>query len=124
MAGRQKYDQSIAKTMARHAFERREPQYWGNVEEQSDFRQNPEASAPTWSLVATPISKGEAAIGVFNAISAERDAFDEVEQKSMLALAGMIAVAVGVWQQGGWGGASAATTGVPASFGKSKSEKG
>jgi len=72
MVGRQKYHQPIARTMARHAYERRESQYWGDVEAQTDFRQNPEASAPTRSLASIPILNGDHVLGVFNAVSAER----------------------------------------------------
>ena len=93
--------------MARHAYERKEPQYWGDVEAQTDFRQNPEASAPTRSLASIPILSGDRVLGVFNAVSAERDAFDDTEQKFLLSLAGIIAVAVSVWSEGEWRGRAA-----------------
>lgn len=100
MVGKLKYNERIADTLARHAFERGEPQDWSDTEAQTDFRQNPEASAPTRSLVSIPIAEGDAVLGVFNAVSAERDAFDDAEKKFLASLAGIIAVAVSVWRQG------------------------
>lgn len=100
MVGKLKYDERIADTLARHAFERGEPQDWSDTEAQTDFRQNPEASAPTRSLVSIPICEGDDVLGVFNAVSAERDAFDDAEKKFLTSLAGIIAVAVSVWREG------------------------
>lgn len=100
MIGQLKYNELIADTLARHAFERGEPQDWSDTERQTDFRQNPEASAPTRSLVSIPIWEGDDVLGVFNAVSAERDAFDDAEKKFLASLAGIIGVAVSVWRQG------------------------
>jgi GAF domain-containing protein len=116
MVGRHKYDQLIAETMARHAYERSESQCWGDIEAQTDFRQNPEASAPTRSLASIPILNRDLVLGVFNAISSEKDAFDDAEQKFLLSLAGIIAVAVSVWGEAGGGVAKRGPTGKPSSL--------
>ncbi len=116
LAGREKYDQKISQTMARHAFERGDPQYWGDVEGQADFRQNPAASAPTRSLASIPILEGEEVVGVFNAVSSERDAFDDAEQKFLLSLAGILAVAIGFWRRGGWDRPDRGLTAHPSSL--------
>lgn len=100
MVGKLKYDERIADTLARHAFERGEPQDWSDTEAQTDFRQNPQASAPTRSLVSIPIFEGDDVLGVFNAVSSEREAFDDAEKKFLRSLAGIIAVAVSVWREG------------------------
>lgn len=100
MIGKLKYDKLIADTLARHAFETGEPQEWGDTESQTDFQQNPEASFPTRSLVSLPIRKGDDVLGVFNAVSAEKDAFDDAEKKFLASLAGIIAVAVSAWRGG------------------------
>lgn len=97
--GKLKYAQPIADTLARHAFESGEPQYWPDTAEQTEFRQNPHASAPMHSLVSIPIWEGDEILGVFNAISSEREAFDDAEQTFLASLAGVIAVAVSVWHQ-------------------------
>lgn len=99
MIGKSKYDELIGDTLARHAFERGEPQDWGDTEGQTDFRQNPRASALTRSFVSIPIRKGDDVLGVFNAVSAERNAFDDAEKKFLASLAGIVAVAVGVWSE-------------------------
>lgn len=99
MTGKLKYEVPIADTLARHAFESGEPQYWGDTEAQTEFRQNPAASAPTRSMVSLPIQEGDEVLGVFNAVSSERDAFDEAEQTFLASPAGVIAVAVSVWHQ-------------------------
>jgi GAF domain-containing protein len=99
MTGKLKYEVPISETLARHAFESGDPQYWGNTEAQTEFRQNPAASAPTRSMVSLPIQEGDEILGVFNAVSSEQDAFDEAEQTFLASLAGVIAVAVSVWHQ-------------------------
>jgi GAF domain-containing protein len=100
MIGKIKFAEPIANTLSRHAFESGEAQYWGDVTEQSEFRQNPQASAPTHSLASIPIREGDAILGVFNAISSEKEAFDDAEQTFLASLAGVLAVAVSVWHQG------------------------
>lgn len=97
--GKLKYAVPIADTLARHAFESGEPQYWPDTAEQTEFRQNPLASAPMHSLVSIPIWEGDEILGVFNAISSEKEAFDDAEQTFLASLAGVIAVAVSVWHQ-------------------------
>lgn len=99
MTGQLKYREKIGETLARHAFERGEPQYWSDVETQADFRPNPRASAPTRSMVSLPIRHGEEVVAVFNGVSADREAFDPVERTFLAALAGVIAVALGVWRE-------------------------
>lgn len=98
--GKLKYAKPIAETLARHAFEDGEPQYWPDTTEQTEFQQNPLASAPMHSLVSIPIWEGDEILGVFNAISSEKQAFDDAEQTFLASLAGVIAVAVSVWHQG------------------------
>lgn len=100
MIGKLKYDKPIAETLARHAFETGQAQEWGDTESQTDFQQNPEASFPTRSLVSLPIRKGDDVLGVFNAVSAEKGAFDDAEKKFLASLAGIIAVAVSAWRGG------------------------
>lgn len=97
--GKLKYAKPIAETLARHAFESGEPQYWPDTAEQTEFEQNPHASAPTHSLVSIPIWEGDEVLGVFNAVSSEKEAFDDAEQTFLASLAGVIAVAVSVWHQ-------------------------
>ena len=99
MIGQLKYDAVIADTLARHAYESGESQYWSDTETQTDFQQNPRASAPTRSMVSIPIQQGGATLGVFNAVAAETDAFEPAEQTFLAALAGVIAVAVSVWRE-------------------------
>lgn len=99
MVGQLKYNERIADTLAKHAFETGEPQYWPNAESQTDFRQNPLASAPTRAMISLPIRQGDEILGVFNVVSAESDAFDEAERTFTAALAGVIAVAVSVWRE-------------------------
>jgi putative methionine-R-sulfoxide reductase with GAF domain len=101
VVGKSKYDQPIAATMARHAYETGVPQYWEDTESQTEFRQNPLASAPTRSMVSIPIRKGDDILGVFDAVSSEEDAFDRTEQRFLVSLAGVIAVAVSVWRPDG-----------------------
>jgi GAF domain-containing protein len=96
--GKAKYDQRIADTLARHAFESGEPQDWKDTSKQTEFRQNPQASAPTRSMVSIPIRVGDEILGVFDAVSSEKDAFDETELTFLASLAGVIAVAVSVWR--------------------------
>jgi transcriptional regulator with GAF, ATPase, and Fis domain len=100
MIGKLKFAEPIATTLSRHAFESGEAQYWADVAEQTEFRQNPHASAPTHSLVSIPIREGDEVLGVFNAISSEKEAFDDAEQTFLASLAGVLAVAVSVWHQG------------------------
>ena len=100
MIGKLKFAEPIATTLSRHAFESGEAQYWANVTEQTEFRQNPLASAPTHSLVSIPIREGDEILGVFNAISSEKEAFDDAEQTFLASIAGVLAVAVSVWHQG------------------------
>jgi GAF domain-containing protein len=97
--GKFKYAKPIADTLARHAFESGEAQYWPNTIAQTEFQQNPLASAPMRSLVSIPIREGDAILGVFNAISSEEEAFDDAEQTFLASLAGVIAVAVSVWHK-------------------------
>jgi GAF domain-containing protein len=97
LAGKAKYDQPIADTLARHAFETGKPMNWADTSEQTEFRQNPHASAPTCSMVSIPIRVGDEILGVFDVVSSEVDAFDETEQTLLASLAGVIAVAVSVW---------------------------
>lgn len=98
MVGQLKYDQLIADTLARHAFETGETQYWPDTTDQTEFHQNPMASAPTRSLVSIPIWEGDKILGVFDAVSSEKDAFDETERIFLASLAGVIAVAVSFWR--------------------------
>lgn len=97
--GKLKYARPIEDTLARHAFESGEPQYWPDTTEQTEFQQNPLASAPMRSLVSIPIREGDEILGVFNAISSEKEAFDDAEQTFLASLAGVIAVAVSVWHK-------------------------
>lgn len=97
MPGRLKFNQPIADTLVRHAFESGEDQYWDDTEKQTEFRQNPLASHPTRSLVSIPIRRGNEILGVFNAVSSEPQAFDQAEITFLRSLAGVIGVAVGVW---------------------------
>jgi GAF domain-containing protein len=99
MIGKLKFAEPIAGTLARHAVETGEPQYWPDTEAQTEFQQNPLASAPMKSLVSIPIQEGDEVLGVFNAISSEKEAFDEAEQTFLASLGGVIAVAVSVWHQ-------------------------
>lgn len=99
MIGKLKFAIPIGDTLSRHAYETCEPQYWPNAEDQTEFQQNPLASAPTRSLLSIPIQEGDEVLGVFNAISSEGEAFDEAEQTFLASLAGVIAVAVSVWHQ-------------------------
>jgi Ca2+/Na+ antiporter len=99
MIGKLKFAEPIAGTLSRHAFEAGEAQYWADVTEQTEFRQNPHASAPTHSLVSIPIREGDQILGVFNAISSENAAFDDAEQTFLASLAGVLAVAVSVWHK-------------------------
>jgi GAF domain-containing protein len=99
MAGQTKYDRPIRETLARHAYETGEPQFWPDVETQTDFHPNPDASAPIRSMVSLPIRRGDEVIAVFNAISAQKDGFDEVERTFLTSLAGVIAVAANVWME-------------------------
>lgn len=55
IVGKSKYDQPIADTLARHAFESGEPQNWPDTTKQTEFRQNPLASSPTRSMISIPI---------------------------------------------------------------------
>lgn len=97
MGGRLRYDKPIAETLSRHAFERGEVQYWPDTESQTEFEQNPLASAPTRAMISIPIRRGEQTLGVFNAVSSQSEAFEEADRTFLLSLAGVIAVAVGVW---------------------------
>jgi len=97
--GKLKYAKPIADTLARHAFESGEAQYWPDTTAQTEFEQNPLASAPMRSLVSIPILEGDEILGVFNAISSEKEAFDDAEQTFLASLAGVIAVAVSVWHK-------------------------
>jgi GAF domain-containing protein len=97
--GKFKYAKPIADTLARHAFESGEAQYWPDTAAQTEFQQNPLASAPMRSLVSIPIQEGDAILGVFNAISSEEEAFDDAERTFLASLAGVIAVAVSVWHK-------------------------
>jgi GAF domain-containing protein len=96
LVGKSKYDQPIADTLARHAFESGEPQNWEDTEGQTEFRQNPRASAPTRSMVSIPIHEGDEVLGVFDAVSSEKEAFDGPERTFLASLAGVIAVAMSV----------------------------
>lgn len=100
MIGQLKFDEPIGGTLARHAFESGEAQYWEDTERQTEFQQNPLASSPMRSLLSIPIREGDDVLGVFDAISSEKEAFDEAEQTFLASLAGVIAVAVSVWHQG------------------------
>jgi GAF domain-containing protein len=97
--GKLKYAEPIKGTLARHAFESGEPQYWPDTSQQTEFQQNPLASAPMCSLASIPIREGDEILGVVNAISSEKDAFDDAEQTFLASLAGVIAVAVSVWHK-------------------------
>lgn len=96
LAGKSKYDQPIEATLARHAYESGEAQNWEDTEGQTEFRQNPHASAPTRSMVSIPIREGAEVLGVFDAVSSEKEAFDRTEQTFLVSLAGVIAVAISV----------------------------
>jgi GAF domain-containing protein len=100
IVGKSKYDQPIADTLARHAFESGEPQNWPDTTKQTEFRQNPLASSPTRSMISIPIRVGDEVLGVFDAVSSEKDAFDETEQTFLASVSGVIAVAVSVWRNG------------------------
>jgi GAF domain-containing protein len=99
LAGQLKYNEPIRDTLSRHALETGAPQYWPDVQTQTDFQPNPLASAPIRAMVSVPIFWGDETVGVFNAVSAEPDAFDEAEQTFLRSLGGVIAVAVSVWLQ-------------------------
>ena len=79
MIGKLKFAEPIATTLARHAFESGEAQYWADTAAQTEFHQNPHASAPMHSLASIPIREGDEILGVFNAISSEKEAFDYAE---------------------------------------------
>ncbi len=96
LTGKSKYDQPIADTLARHAYQSGEAQIWEDTEGQTEFRQNPHASAPTRSMVSIPIREGDEVLGVFDAVSSEKEAFDRTEQTFLASLAGVIAVAMSV----------------------------
>jgi GAF domain-containing protein len=97
VTGKAKYNERIVDTLARHAFETGEPQSWPDVESDSAFRQNPLASYPTRALISLPLRRGDEVVGVFNVVSSEPDAFDPAEDTYIASLAGVTAVAVGVF---------------------------
>lgn len=97
MQGRLKFDEKIDETLSRHAYRTGKPQYWRDAAEQTEFVQNPLASANTRSLMSIPLSYEGAVQGVFNAVAAEPDAFDEAERTFLASLGAIIGLAVSYW---------------------------
>jgi GAF domain-containing protein len=97
LTGKAKYNERIVDTLSRHAFETGQAQSWDDVESDSAFRQNPLASHPTRALISLPLRRGAEVVGVFNVVSSEPGAFDPAEDTYIASLAGVIAVAVGVF---------------------------
>lgn len=101
LPGKAKYRVPISESLSRHAYETGDSQRWEDVAEDSGFRQNPEASYDTRSMISLPLRWGDRIVGVFNVISSEAYAFDPAEETYIEALGGVIAVAVGVQAAGG-----------------------
>jgi GAF domain-containing protein len=99
LAGREGYNQPIARTLSRYAFETGQPQRYDDVLEERDFEQHPAASAPTRSMLSLPVRVGDEVVGVFNVISDRPYAFDPAEERYVASLGGAINVAVGYWLQ-------------------------
>lgn len=97
VTGKAKYNERIVDTLSRHAYESGEVQVWPDVESDSGFRPNPNASHPIRAMMSLPLRRGGEVVGVFNVVSSEPDAFDPAEQTYVTSLAGVIAVAVGVF---------------------------
>jgi GAF domain-containing protein len=97
VTGKAKYSERIVDTLSRHAYETGETQSWDDVESDSAFRQNPMASHPTRALISLPLRRGAEVVGVFNVVSSEPNAFDPAEDTYIASLAGVVAVAVGVF---------------------------
>lgn len=96
VTGKAKYAERITDTVSRYAYETGEPQHWEDTRTDSGFRQNPQASYPTLSMMSLPIKRGDDVVGVFNVVSAEPHAFDYAEETYLTALGAVMAVAVAV----------------------------
>jgi hypothetical protein len=94
--GQRSYNQRIADTLSRVAYEEDEAQYWPDVTKDDRFRPSPQATRPFHSMLSQPIRNGADAVGVLNVISTKIDAFDAAEQRYLTSLASVIGVAVSV----------------------------
>ncbi|MGH2797294.1 MAG: GAF domain-containing protein [Thermoleophilaceae bacterium] len=97
LAGREGYNEPIARTLSRYAYETGRPQKWDDVLEERGFEQHPAASAPTRSMLSLPVHVGDDIVGVFNVIAAQPYAFDPAEERYIASLGGAINIAVGYW---------------------------
>lgn len=96
ITGKAKYDQRIADTLARHAYETGCRQHWPDVTNDSAFRQNPLASYKTRTMLSFPLRRGDWTFGVFNVVSSEPSAFDAAEETYIASLSAVVAAAVGL----------------------------
>jgi len=95
--GQRNYNQRIADTLSRVAYEEDESQYWPDVTQDDRFRPNPQANRPFHSMLSHPIRNGAEVVGVLNVISSHVDAFDPAERGYLTSLASVIGVAVSVY---------------------------
>ena len=92
-----KYEQPIAKTVARIAYEKKVFQVWKDVtEEERGFHKNPHATRGFRAMVSIPILVGDRAVGVFNVVTERADAFDEADVNYLTSLGAVVQTAVGV----------------------------
>lgn len=94
--GQRNYNERIADTLSRVAYEEGDSQYWPDVTKDDRFRTNPQAQRPFHSMLSHPIRNGAEVVGVLNVISSHVDAFDPTERRYLTSLASVIGVAVSV----------------------------
>lgn len=97
--GQRKYDQRIADTLSRVAYESDEAEYWADVHQDDRFTPNPMATRPFHTMLSCPIRNGADVVGVLNVVSSLKDAFDTAETQYLTSLASVIGVAVSVFLQ-------------------------
>jgi GAF domain-containing protein len=100
LTGAAKYEERIVDTVSRHAYESGEAQHWPDTSTDSGFRQNPMASYVTRSMISVPIRRADRTVGVFNVVSSEPNAFDRAEETYLASLGAVIAVAIGLFEDG------------------------
>lgn len=94
--GRANYNEPIAATMSRFAFETGQVQKWDDAQADRYFIKTPAAKRPVRTMISAPVRRGQRVVGVLNVISSHPFVFDPAEERYIASIAGAINVAVSV----------------------------
>lgn len=97
LTSQSKYLVEIRKTLSAVTLETGEPQFWDDAPQDDRFEPNPKATRALHAMVSVPLRRGDSVIGVFNTVSSEANSFDPAEHSYLMALGGILSVAVNVW---------------------------